>query len=449
MVERSAADREGVGSTPTSGPHTANPSYAAAQLAKALRTAEQHADADTRERAQQKAQKWAAVFSQMLAGSLQVGSRTPVASVPACGTLEVVTGGFATGELLAGGPLRDHERSLIASHALEADADDRLALNRYFLSEAGLAELTERLERGTYAIDVPEEGALLVVAWLIRGGHRQQARELLDQLAPFMSRLRFYPAPSEHPQRLSSRVFVQDVNTTIDSLRAITPNRAIATQREAIEIWTPLYEELVALFLETVEGTPPQLATGPDGKTRSPVNDSYNVQGGWPCKTFPSDWSGRATDLLQRFERLRQQHRLSANPPRNAEEVGRGSSRTSPRGEHGFNPSKEGRGADNQPILGRHANLRGPRRGKANGFDRGQTSRRADDRARHRGHDEDNLSGQRSLRRLLRGRLRPVRVRPDQKRPAPLRAVSGCWRKRPCGIRLALIVLSKTCRCRT
>lgn len=314
MVERSAQDREGVGSTPTSGLHTANPGYAAAQLAKALSTAEQHEDADTRERATQKAQKWAAVFSQMLVGSLQVGSRTPVASVPAWATLEVVTGGFATGELLAGGSLRAHEHELIARHALEADADDRLALNRYFLSEAGLAELTERLERGTYEIDVPEEGALLVVAWLIRGGHHQQARELLDQLAPFMSQLRFYPAPSEHPQRLSSRVFVQDVNTTIDSLRAITPNQAIATQREAIEVWTPLYDELVALFLETVEGTPPQLAAAPDGKTRSPENGSYNVQGGWPCKTFPSDWRRRATDLLQRFERLRQQHRLSAKP---------------------------------------------------------------------------------------------------------------------------------------
>ncbi len=225
MVERSARDRDGVGSNPTSGLHTANPGYAASQLAKALITSEQHEDADTRERATQKAQKWASVFSQMLAGSLQVGSRTPVDSVPAWATLEIVTGGFATGELLAGGPLRDHERNFVASHALEADADDRRALNQYFLSEAGLAELTERLERGTYEIGVPEEGALLVVAWLMRSGHHQQARDLLDQLAPFMSRLRFFPIPTERPQQLSSRVFVQDVNTTIESLPRSLPTK--------------------------------------------------------------------------------------------------------------------------------------------------------------------------------------------------------------------------------
>jgi hypothetical protein len=52
MAERSASDREGVGSTPTSGPLAANPGYAAAQLAKALTTANEHQDAETRERAQ-------------------------------------------------------------------------------------------------------------------------------------------------------------------------------------------------------------------------------------------------------------------------------------------------------------------------------------------------------------------------------------------------------------
>ncbi len=219
MGEHSAADREGVGSTPTSGSHTANPAYALFQLAKALRSADAHADPESRDRAERKADKWVSVFTQMLDGSLRVGSRTPFDKIPPWVTLEVVTGGFATGNLLAGGPLREHEVALASSLRLEIDEDDRLSLNRYFLSDEGLSGLFDRLARGTYEISVPEEGAFLVVSWLVHNEHFEKARDLLEQVAPFFSRLRFYPEPRERPQRFGPRVFVQDVNTTVTSLR--------------------------------------------------------------------------------------------------------------------------------------------------------------------------------------------------------------------------------------
>ena len=314
MAEHSASDREGVGSSPTSGSHTANPGYAVFQLAKALTTAEQHEDADTRTRARRKAEKWGSVFTQMLDGSLQVGSRTPLDNVPTWATLEVVTGGFATGALLAGGPLCDHERALASKHGFTVDAEDRLPLNRFFLSDEGLGDLVERLTRGTYEVGVPEEGTFLVVAWLINNGHGKQARELLDHLAPFFPKLRFYPEPVERPRRFGSRVFVQDVNATLENLRAIRPNQAIVAQNEAIAVWAPLYDELVGLFLETVEGPTPNLAHGPDGKRLPRDNGRFLVEGGWPCKTFSSDWNSRATDLLRRFERLRQENTNSSKP---------------------------------------------------------------------------------------------------------------------------------------
>jgi hypothetical protein len=50
------------------------------------------------------------VFTGMLRGALDVGSRTPVAGAPAWATPKVVTGGFATGELLAC-VLQEHERT--------------------------------------------------------------------------------------------------------------------------------------------------------------------------------------------------------------------------------------------------------------------------------------------------------------------------------------------------
>ena len=287
MAERSATDREGVGSTPTSGSHTANPGYAAFQLAKALRSAEQLPDADSRERARRRADKWVSVFTQMLDGSLQVGSRTPLENVPPWVTLEVVTGGFATGSLLAGGVLREHERALAAKLGLAVDAADRLALNRYFLSDEGVSLLLEYLSAGTYEIAVPEEGALLVTAWLIDSGHSDKARDLLDQVVPFFARLRFYPEPTKRPQRFGSRVFIQDVDATIASLRAIRPNESIATQKEGIEVWTPLYDELVGLFLETVEGPAPNLRLGPDGARLHAKTASSRSRAAGLARPFP------------------------------------------------------------------------------------------------------------------------------------------------------------------
>lgn len=314
MGEHSASDREGVGSTPTSGPHSANPGYAVFQLAKALTTAGEHPDVATRKRAEEKATKWVAVFTQMVDGTLAVGSRTPVADVPAWATLEVVTGGFATGELLAGGPLLDHEKALAAKHLLDSAGADRTALNRYFLTDEGLSELYSLLGSGKFEVSVPEEAGLLVVAWLGSNGHGQQARELLDEIAPYFGRLRFYPEPTEQPRRFGSRVCVQNVARTIRSLRGIKLNQAIAAQKEAIAVWTPLYDELVGLFLDTVEGEPPNLQQEENGGVGHSVAGQPAVTGGWPCKVFPETWTERATNLLRRFERLQQEHQLSSKP---------------------------------------------------------------------------------------------------------------------------------------
>ena len=314
MGERSASDREGVGSTPTSGPHTANPGYAAFQLAKALTTAEEHGDPATRERAYQKAEKWASVFEQLIGGSLQAGSRTPIDSVPAWATLEVLTGGFASGKLLAGGPLQDHERALATRRGVVIDGDNRLGLNRYFLSEEGLAVLREQMNRGTFEVGVPEEGALLVMAWLLDNGYSEKARVLLDELTPFLSWLRFYAEPTEQPRRYGTKVFLQNVDATVKRLRDIRPNKRIAAQKEAIQVWAALYDELVELFLETVEGEPPSLAAGPDGVPFPRENGKYQVEGGWPCRRFPSDWQRRTTDFLRRFEHERQKHTQSSKP---------------------------------------------------------------------------------------------------------------------------------------
>ncbi len=290
----------------------ANPGYVLGQLAKALTTAEEHADRQTRERARQKVEKWAEVFAGLTSGTLAAGSRTPLTGVPAWATLEVVTGGFATSALLAGGELLPHEQQLLAELSISAGGQERQALNSFFLTETGMSRLRGMLASGRYEIEVPEEGALLVVAWLLDQGHADQARAVLDEIGPFFDKLRFYPIPAEQPRRFGSRVYLQDVATTIASLEKIQPNPRILAQKEAIEVWAPLYDRTVELLLETVKGEPPHFVVQENAASR-------NVAGGWPCQFYPEGWQARAQGLLDDYARLRRIHCLCKKPDRKKE----------------------------------------------------------------------------------------------------------------------------------
>ncbi len=82
--------------------------YPGGQLASAFRTAFGHEDAATRQRAEERLRTWRRELDGMSAGTLTVGSRTPVAGLPARATPQVVRGGFATGDAEAGGPPLPH-----------------------------------------------------------------------------------------------------------------------------------------------------------------------------------------------------------------------------------------------------------------------------------------------------------------------------------------------------
>lgn len=305
---------------------TAAPGHALGQLARALSASETHTDPVARERARKKAAAWTQVYSGMLSGAIAVGSRTPVRDTPGWATLEVAQGGFATGNLLAAGPLRPHERDLYETLTALVSAgmvpssppgqtspmDDsaRELMNGYYLSEEGLAELRERLKTGCYRIEVPEEGALLVVAWLVEHGHAERARALLDVIAPFFSRLRFYPVPSPRPLIQSAVVHVQTVKDTVASLEAMPQRQEPLAQREALTVWNPLLDRVVTLFLETVRGEPPAVTVGADGRPRRRPDQSWALSGGWPCQIYPDGWRARAQGLLRELVQLRARHRL-------------------------------------------------------------------------------------------------------------------------------------------
>ncbi|WP_328545695.1 hypothetical protein [Streptomyces platensis] len=262
-------------------PLTRVPSYARDQLAKAFVTALTHEDTDTRHRAEDRARRWRAVLDGLADGSLTVGSRTPVAGLPAWVTPEVVRGGFATGEASAGGPLQPYEKAAARRAGVKAD---RRALFAHALTEAGLADLCVLLDTGRYEVSVPEEAALLTVAWLVRSGQLAEAVELVEVLGPFAGQLRFTPRLSVAPAPDASAVHRRTVADAGRTLARRRPHAAVETQREALTVWQPFADELLVHWLETAEGER-VLARTPD-----------------------EGWHERGAALLRRYRQLAAAH---------------------------------------------------------------------------------------------------------------------------------------------
>lgn len=296
--------------------------YPYAQIAKAIQAQVTHGDPDVRKNAGNKVHRWSSVIQNMITGVLTPGSRTPLSAVPAWVTLDVITGGFATGNFKAGGELLDYEKILLAEIGEKIKgintSEARKTLNAYFISEIGFKKLQQALNSGTYEIDVPESGALLVLTWLAERGHFEQVETLLSVIAPWFDRLRFYPDLSSRTAARRDRktVHVRDVACTRQILGNIESDIGIRVQRETIAIWNPAYDRMLDLFLETLEGDMPSIALDAFGSWVNKENRKFNVSGGWPCKKYPDDWTGRARQFLDEENELRKVYKLSSRPYR-------------------------------------------------------------------------------------------------------------------------------------
>ncbi|MEW2355528.1 transcriptional regulator [Spirillospora sp. NPDC029432] len=256
--------------------------YPSAQLARAFRTALAHEDAETRRRAEERAVSWERVLQGMADGTLEIGSPAPVRDLPSWVTLEVVRGGFATGEAASGGPLLPYEIEAAERAGVPAD---RRALFYYHLTDAGLAELGALLDSGRYQVVVPEEGALLTVAWLLRAGDPGAALSLLDRIEPFAGLLRFLPRPSATAPGDAEIVHRRTAGQARGALAVRRPSAAVAAMNEALSVWNPFADELLAHWLETAE----------DGRAGRRITGA---------------WLARGEELLARYERLAAEHTL-------------------------------------------------------------------------------------------------------------------------------------------
>lgn len=284
-----------------------NIGYALGQLWRAL--------SSRGETAEKRANDWRSVLAGMIDGSLQIGSRTPVRDTPPWVTLGVAHGGFATGSFAAGGDLQPHEVAKLGTVGRGSAVSERAALNAYYLSDEGRSDLCRLLESGCYRVMVPEEAALLANAWLLRQGQPEAAEQLLAALIPFFDRLRFYPVPNPTASRLSGDVSLETAGEVRARLARRKAQVDVLRMNEAILIWAPLYDRTVALFLETVDGDLPHLA--PSGSA------AQVVQGGWPCRRAPADFSSRANAILEEYAKLRNHHRLCTKPEKPKENFAR------------------------------------------------------------------------------------------------------------------------------
>ena len=62
------------------------------------------------------------------------------------------------------------------------------------------------------------------------------------------------------PENHGERVFLRNVAQVAVDLGAVRPNHALLAQREAIDVWQPLYDRTVALFVSLIDGAPPRVS---------------------------------------------------------------------------------------------------------------------------------------------------------------------------------------------
>ena len=100
--------------------------------------------------------------------------------------------------------------------------------------------------------------------------------------------------PAQRRFDFSARIFLESVAAVRERLARIAPNPRLLAERESIQVWTPLYEQLVGLFLETVNGESPTIVPDDEGRWVSLETRRFHIAGGWPCHHYPANWSERA-----------------------------------------------------------------------------------------------------------------------------------------------------------
>ncbi len=256
--------------------------YAFGQLSQAFLTASTHEDPEARSRADRRAEHWVRVINAMAKGQVAVGSRTPVRGYPSWITLEVMRGGFATGTASGEGPLAEDEIALAQRLGI---FPTRQSLFSYFLSEPGLHELYSLLDSGSYRVDIPEDAALLMMAWLVRSGDRAGALDIVDAIAPFAHTLRFAPKVTNEPSSRPELVYRMTAGEAAAVLQSRKLNTRVEAQREALGVWNPFTDRVLEAWRKKY------------------INGRIDL-------ALDESWRAQAAELISEYDKLAERHTL-------------------------------------------------------------------------------------------------------------------------------------------
>ena len=204
---------------------------------------------------------WERVIERLKQGQLIIGSRNPDGKAEWL-TRQVMTGGFTTGALLAGGEPKPHERryanAFVATvdnkaqqMALSRMCEERMLANSLFVTTAGKSELRKMLRTGRYRIYTTEEGAFMTAIWFEDNGMADEAAAIYEAIMPYFGDVRFFPEPSDKPEDIAPTVFVNSArNATIKLAKGVPP--CLQRQVDVTTGFIPkVYDPLVGIVCKT------------------------------------------------------------------------------------------------------------------------------------------------------------------------------------------------------
>jgi len=182
------------------------------------------------------------------------------------------------------------------------------------LTEDGLSQLYKLYYSGCYKINIPEEGALLTIAWLLSNDLFSQVAQIIDEILPYMDSLRFYPVITDEPVGNSSEFYLSTVGDCIQKLKQFKSGADILRQKETISIWIPLYDEFISHFIQAIKGVLPVVKGTQTISSEGKIENIYQLISDEVKYEFSDEWISKLKALYEKYRNYCAIHRYSRKP---------------------------------------------------------------------------------------------------------------------------------------
>ena len=196
-----------------------------------------------------------------------------------------MTGGFATGDFLAGGELQKHEIALLDRLSGQSPVKNAALSTATSFRNQDFQNASKCCASGAMRSLFPKKG----LYWLSPGLHRMGTPKTRGQSWKKSHPISIYFASTlaplrTHTIRPARRSMFRPLAPPSKASGASSPICGFFLSENPCLFGT-VYDRIVDLFLET-------------------------MQEGWPCRQYPEDWSDRALALLNEYPVLREKHGL-------------------------------------------------------------------------------------------------------------------------------------------